>query len=200
MSQPARKSPNHAATALSLVAVVVGMSGLAFASKPLYSTFCRITGFGGTTQTAQAAPGAAAENTLITVQFDANVNVELPWTFRPVQNAIKVRPGVETLAFYEATNTSSKPIVGTAVFNVAPFKMGSYFSKIECFCFTEQVLEPGETAIMPVTFFVDPDMLADANTADVRTLTLSYTFFASDDQSAAAKLHAKASRKPADNG
>lgn len=186
---PRRRPAGNGATALSLVLLVAGMTGLAFAAEPLYRTFCQITGFGGTTRTAEAAPGGIADK-VITVQFDANVNSQLPWRFRPVQSSVKLKPGQEALVFYEATNLSDEPIVGTAVFNVAPFKAGSYFNKIQCFCFTEQVLKPGESVVMPVTFFVDPDMAADANTADVSTITLSYTFYAADDQSKAARIQA----------
>ena len=125
---------------------------------------------------------------MITVRFDANVNKSLPWRFKPVQNKIKVRLGEQALAFYEATNVSDQPIVGTAVFNVAPFKVGEYFNKIECFCFTEQLLKPGQTLQMPVTFFVDPSIVEDRNSLDVRTITLSYTFFASEDQSEVQKI------------
>lgn len=186
---PKRRRAGNGATALSLAVVVAGMGGLAFASEPLYRTFCQITGFGGTTRTAEAAPRGIADK-VITVRFDANVNNQLPWRFRPVQSSVKLKPGQESLAFYEATNLSDKPIVGTAVFNVAPFKAGSYFNKIQCFCFTEQVLKPGESVVMPVTFFVDPDMAADAHTADVSTITLSYTFYAAADQSKAARIQA----------
>ncbi len=186
---PRRRRGGNRATALSLWVFVAGMVGLAFAAEPLYRTFCQITGFGGTTRTADAAPRGMADK-LITVQFDANVNIQLPWRFRPVQSNVKLKPGQEALVFYEATNLSDKPVVGTAVFNVAPFKAGPYFNKIQCFCFTEQVLKPGESVVMPVTFFVDPDMAADANTADVSTITLSYTFYAADDQSKAARIQA----------
>ena len=186
---PRRRRAGNRATALSLWVFVAGMVGLAFAAEPLYRAFCQITGFGGTTRTADAAPRGMADK-LITVQFDANVNIQLPWRFRPVQSNVKLKPGQEALVFYEATNLSDKPVVGTAVFNVAPFKAGPYFNKIQCFCFTEQVLKPGESVVMPVTFFVDPDMAADANTADVSTITLSYTFYAADDQSKAARIQA----------
>ncbi len=172
-----------------LTVVAAGMLGLAFASEPLYRTFCQVTGYGGTTQKAEKVPEEVVSANLITVKFDANVNRELPWRFHPLQREVTVHPGEETLAFYEATNMSDKPIVGSAVFNVSPFKAGSYFSKIACFCFTEQVLKPGETVQMPVSFFVDPEMTADPNTADVTTITLSYTFYPAEDQKAAQDLH-----------
>jgi len=175
-------------TAVILFGLVVGMTGLAFASDPLYRIFCQVTGYGGTTKVAEAVPDSQIIDQVVTVRFDANVNKSLAWRFKPVQNTIKVRLGEPAIAFYEATNVSDKAIVGTATFNVAPFKAGEYFSKIECFCFTEQVLKPGQTVQMPVTFFVDPAILKDRNSADVKTITLSYTFFASDDQSEALKL------------
>jgi len=175
-------------TAVILFGLVAGMTGLAFASDPLYRIFCKVTGYGGTTQVAEAPAESKIIDQLVTVRFDANVNKSLPWRFKPVQNTIKVRLGEQAIAFYEATNVSDKAIVGTATFNVAPFKAGEYFNKIECFCFTEQVLKPGQTVQMPVTFFVDPAILKNRNTVDVKTITLSYTFFADDDQSEAQKL------------
>ena len=172
-----------------VLTVVAGMLGLAFAGEPLYRTFCQVTGYGGTTKRAEKAPVEKTSDRVITVRFDANVNRELPWRFHPVQREVKVRPGEEKLAFYEATNLSDKPIVGTAVFNVSPYKVGTYFNKVQCFCFTEQVLKPGETASMPVSFFVDPDIDSDPDAADVTTITLSYTFYPADDQKAAEDLH-----------
>jgi cytochrome c oxidase assembly protein subunit 11 len=175
-------------TAVILFGLVAGMTGLAFASDPLYRIFCKVTGYGGTTQVAEAPAQSKIIDQMVTVRFDANVNKSLPWRFKPVQNTIKVRLGEQALAFFEATNISDKPLVGTATFNVAPFKAGEYFNKIECFCFTEQVLKPGQTVQMPVTFYVDPAIIKDRNTVDVKTITLSYTFFAGDDQSEAQKL------------
>lgn len=188
-SRKLRTSAN--ATALSLGIVVVAMGGLAFASEPLYRIFCSVTGYGGTTQVAEApvkTEGEPTSDQVITVQMDASVNSELSWKFKPLQRDVKLKPGEEVLAFYEATNNSDKPIVGTATFNVTPYKAGIYFNKIQCFCFTEQVLRPGETAQLPVTFFVDPEMLKDESTSDVRTITLSYTFFKSKDQAALKNL------------
>ena len=180
--------PRNGLTAVVLFGLVAGMVGMSYAADPLYRIFCQVTGFGGTTQVADAAPESQIINRMVTVRFDANVNKSLAWQFKPVQNTINVRLGEQALAFYEATNVSDKPVVGTAVFNVAPFKAGEYFNKIDCFCFTEQMLKPGQTVQMPVTFFVDPAMIKDRNSADVKTITLSYTFFASDDQSEAEKL------------
>jgi cytochrome c oxidase assembly protein subunit 11 len=188
------------ATAAALGVVVASMTGLAFASEPLYRIFCNATGYGGTTQVALApslSKAAAAGMQSVTVRFDATVNSQLGWRFRPLQSQVKVKLGEEKLAFFEATNMSKEPIVGTATFNVSPPKSGAYFNKIQCFCFTEQVLRPGETAQMPVTFFVDPEMFKDENTLDVKTITLSYTFFKATDQSALKKLNTAQMHLPA---
>lgn len=160
----------------SLVLVVGSMTALSFAAVPLYRLFCQVTGFGGTTQTAIAAPDAIFDR-LITVRFNSDIAPDLPWAFQPVQREVQVRVGEEKLAFYEATNRSEETLVGTAVFNVTPLKAGLYFSKIHCFCFDEQKLKPGERAEMPVSFFIDPEILRDPNLDDVETITLSYTFF-----------------------
>ena len=149
---------------------------LAFASVPLYRMFCQVTGYGGTTQRAAAAPDLILERT-VTIRFDANVAPGLGWTFAPVENTKSVRIGESAMAYYRATNTSDRVLVGTAAFNVAPDQMGSYFNKLACFCFTEQRLEPGQTVDMPVSFFVDPAMVKDKDAAHIDTITLSYTFF-----------------------
>jgi cytochrome c oxidase assembly protein subunit 11 len=154
----------------------VAMVGLAYASVPLYDLFCKVTGYGGTTQIAESAPEEILERTM-KIRFDANVNNKLPWVFKPVQNVMEVHVGENKLAFYEATNTSDRTITGTATFNVSPLKVGAYFTKIDCFCFTEQVLEPGQTVDMPVSFYVDPEIQYEANLDDVTEITLSYTFF-----------------------
>jgi len=176
MSNPNGKNRN---TAIVLFAVVGGMVGLAFASVPLYQAFCRVTGYGGTTAkvAANSGPAVAANTPMITVQFDTNVDHALPWSFKPDQREIKVHVGEGSLATFSAINTGNRTITGNATFNVTPYKAGQYFKKIECFCFTEQKLEPSETASMPVTFFVDPEILTDPNTVDVKTITLSYTFY-----------------------
>lgn len=174
----------HRITAVILSGVILGMVGLTAASVPLYRLFCQVTGYGGTTQVADdVAPGALEQT--IQVRFDASVSSELPWHFQPVEREIEVRIGEEYLAFYQAVNTSDRPIVGSATFNVTPHKAGPYFSKIACFCFTEQVLQPGEAVDMPVSFFVDPAILDDANTKDLPTITLSYTFFMLEDETKA---------------
>ena len=186
-----------AATAALLLGVTAGMVGLSFAAVPLYRMFCQVTGFGGTTQRAATAPGAVAGR-LITVRFDAEVDPSLPWRFEPEQSSIAVRVGESATAFYKATNLSQESVIGQAVFNVTPLKAGLYFDKIQCFCFTQQRLAPGESEDMPVTFFVDPDILKDRNLDDVGTITLSYTFYRDKEAEAAAK--AEVTRKPAGRG
>jgi cytochrome c oxidase assembly protein subunit 11 len=159
-----------------LLAVVAGMGGLVAASVPLYRLFCAATGFGGTTQRASAAPGAAS-SAYITVRFDAETAADLGWDFAPEQAEVRVHPGERTQVFFRAVNRSAEPVTGTATFNVTPTKAGIYFDKLQCFCFTKQRLQPGEKKDMGVVFFVDPDLLSDPNTRDVRTITLSYTMF-----------------------
>lgn len=167
------------------LAVVAGMVGLSFAAVPLYQVFCKATGFGGTTQVATKGADRIVDRT-VTVRFDAEVNRELPWQFRPVQNAVQVKLGEVREIRYHAKNLSDKALVGTATFNVTPDKAGIYFNKIQCFCFTRQRLEPGQELDMPVTFFVDPSLADDPHMKDVATITLSYTFFLAADQTAAA--------------
>jgi cytochrome c oxidase assembly protein subunit 11 len=171
----APRSRNRA-TALVVIGAVFGMVGLSFAAVPLYRMFCEATGYDGTTQRAKAAPGAAGDRT-VTVRFNADTAPDLAWEFRPVQPSVTVRPGEETLVLFRAVNKSRSELVGTATFNVTPLKTGQYFDKIQCFCFTEQRLAPGESVDMPVSFFVDPAMLDDPNTREVDTITLSYTMF-----------------------
>ncbi len=155
------------------------MGALTYAAVPLYQMFCQVTGFGGTTQRADAAPGVVLDRT-ITVRFDSNVAPGLAWKFEPVQRTIDVKLGQEMLAFYTATNTSDKPVTGTASFNVSPDSAGLHFKKVECFCFTEQTLQPGQSVEMPVSFFVDPEMVADRSAAWISEITLSYTFYPTD--------------------
>lgn len=170
------RNANNVRTAAALGGVFVAMVGLSFAAVPLYETFCRVTGYGGTTATADAAPEAAAERT-ITVRFNGDINPNLPWTFEPLQRTMEVQVGEVGLAHYGAENTAATANVGTATYNVTPEKAGPYFSKIECFCFTEQHLAAGQSVEMPVTFFIDPAIMDDPNMNDVDTITLSYTFF-----------------------
>lgn len=169
--------------AFTCTAVFAAMVGLSFASAPLYDMFCRMTGFAGTPLRAKAAPGVTDPNeATVTVRFNADTAPGLPWKFQPVQREVTVKPGEETLIFYRATNPTARPIVGQASFNVTPEKIGQYFNKIACFCFEEQTLQPGQTVDMPVSFFVDPEILKDPKTRDVQTITLSYTFFRKPDE------------------
>lgn len=166
----------------------LGMLALSFAAEPLYSTFCRMTGFGGTTQVATEAPKFTL-NRKVRVMFDANVAPGAPLKFRASQAFVDIKLGEKMMAFYEVTNTSSEPVRAMASYNVAPDKVGLYFKKIECFCFKEQTYEPGKTVTLPVVFFVDPDMSKDWQQDDVKGITLSYTYFRSTGpQASAARL------------
>ena len=164
---------------LAVVAVVaMSMVGLAYASVPLYKLFCQVTGFGGTTQIATQAPEQALLSAEpLAVRLDANVNPQLNWSFVPVEQEVSLKPGEEITAIYRATNIGAMPSTGTATFNVTPQKAGPYFMKIECFCFTEQTLQPGETVDMLVRFFLDSEIVSDINTSDIDEIVLSYTFF-----------------------
>lgn len=153
----------------------LAMLALAFAAVPLYRVFCQVTGFGGTTMKAEAAPGAVAGQ--IGVRFDANISPALPWKFEPEQATVRIHPGARTTIYYDATNYTARNTTGQAIFNVTPEAAGKYFSKIECFCFTEQTLKPGESVRMPVVFFVDPKLRNDPATRDIDEITLSYTFY-----------------------
>lgn len=163
------------------VAAVAGMIGVSYAAVPLYDLFCRVTGYGGTTQVAETIPDQIHDR-VITVRFDSSTNALLPWRFSPAQREMDVRVGETGLAFYRAQNDGAETTWGTATFNVTPQKAGAYFAKTQCFCFTEQALEPGQEIEMPVTFFVDPSILEDENLDDVNTITLSYTFFRMSDE------------------
>jgi cytochrome c oxidase assembly protein subunit 11 len=171
-----------ATTALLSVGVIAGMLGLTAASVPLYRLFCAVTGYGGTTQRADEAAPEVLDRT-VRVSFNADVDPGLPWRFAPVQRQMTVHIGEQNLAFFRAENLSDRPIVGSAVFNVTPFKVGPYFSKIACFCFTEQTLAAGETVEMPVSFYVDPAMLDDPDASEVQAITLSYTFYMLEEES-----------------
>jgi cytochrome c oxidase assembly protein subunit 11 len=183
--RPDQRRPDLRRKALPLVAVALGMLGMAWAAVPLYSLFCRVTGYGGTTQVAARAADRVLDRT-ITVRFDASTDRSMPWEFRPLQNELTLRIGETGLAFYEAYNPTDRVIAGSASYNVAPFSMGGYFAKIDCFCFTEQVLQPRERVTMPVTFYVDADMVDDEETSGVTTVTLSYTFYETELDSQAA--------------
>lgn len=166
----------NGATVVLLISVVAGMVGLSFASVPLYRLFCSATGFGGTTQRAETAPTRIAAG-LITVRFDAQTAPGLAWEFRPLTHAITVHPGEQNQVFFRAVNHSTAAVTGQATYNVTPSKAGIYFDKLQCFCFSNQTLAPGESVDMGVVFFVDPDMLTDPGTSEVRSITLSYTMF-----------------------
>lgn len=161
----------------------LGMLGMGYAAVPLYEIFCRVTGYGGTTQRADAATAATVQSTsrVMSIRFDSNVNSALPWTFKPENPVDRVSVGAKDMAIYLATNESTEPVVGTATFNVTPVQAGQYFHKVQCFCFTEQLLKPGETMRMPVLYYVDPAILEDPETRDIEEITLSYTFYRSKD-------------------
>ena len=163
-------------TAAQAAGVVVLMGSLAWASVPFYDWFCRVTGFGGATNVAELNQSEVLDQT-ITIRFDASREKGMPWEFKPAQREMEIRIGETGLAFYEAHNPLDVPIAGQAAYNVTPYEAGGFFDKIECFCFTEQVLQPGETVMMPVSFYVDPAIVADREGKYVHTITLSYTFY-----------------------
>ena len=172
---------------IALSGVIVGMVGLSFAAVPLYRAFCQFTGFGGTPDiSGRAAPKLAADGKarMITVRFDANTNPNLPWSFGPDQPSVTLPLGEDQVAFYHATNKSGAAITGVALYNVTPDKVGKYFHKTACFCFDEQTLKAGQAMEFPLSFWVDPAIASDPNTADVTTITLSYTFFRAADDAA----------------
>jgi len=185
----------HLRTGMMAAAVAVGMVGLAYASVPLYRIFCQVTGFGGTTMKvdASAIPSAQQLQALggktVSVRFDGNVR-NLDWRFAPVSKTVEVKIGEQNLAYYRATSTSGVPTTGTATFNVSPASAGKYFNKIQCFCFTEQTLAPGQSVEMPVVWFVDPAILDDPDTRNISEITLSYTFFPVEAPSAAPGIYA----------
>ena len=158
------------------------MLSLSYAAVPLYDIFCRVTGFGGTTQIASSAPGSTGHPN-INIRFESNITDSLNWDFYSKTKTVKIPMGEEKTIYYFAKNLSDEPIVGTATFNFTPAKAGQYFMKIDCFCFVEQLLNPGESMNMPVTFFIDPDLYKDENVQEVNEITLSYTFMKSMDQS-----------------
>ncbi len=170
-------------TALLAVVGICFMTGLAFASVPLYRMFCEATGLNGTTNRADTAPGSVHRQ--IRIAFDANTAPRLPWRFAPEEESQTVDIGARDMAFFQATNRGAQAVTGTATYNVTPAIAGKYFTKIQCFCFTQQTLKPGETQRMPVIYFVDPKILTDPDTKDVATITLSYTFYPVDSAAAA---------------
>ncbi len=162
--------------AIWLVGLVGVMATLSFLAVPFYDWFCRTTGYGGTPQTVESASDTILDET-VTVHFDANVDSGMPWQFKPKVGQMTLRIGETAIAYYEAYNPTDRPIAGTASYNVAPEIAGGFFDKIECFCFTEQILQPGERVDMPVTFFVDPAIVKDRDAWQIRSITLSYTFY-----------------------
>lgn len=170
----ARKNKRVMTYALGFVAVMIGVS---FASVPLYRAICKVTGWGGTTRMVASNPYQAVEGRTMHVRFDANVSRGMPWTFKPDVTEVSVAVGADGLVSFVAENTTDQAVTGTAVYNVTPLKAGKYFNKTQCFCFNEQVLEPGQRVHMPVAFFVDPAILDDPELKDLNTITLSYTFF-----------------------
>lgn len=166
----------HGTIAVMLCGMVLGMLGLSYAAVPLYQIFCQVTGFGGTTQRAEEAPDTVLQKR-VTVRLDANLAQDMPWRFTPVQQTLSVKIGESVLAFYEASNDTEEAVTGTATFNVTPEAAGLHFQKIDCFCFTEQTLAPGESVRMPVNFFIDPEIVKDPDARNITEITLSYTFF-----------------------
>ena len=178
----AERRDRRGLVALALAGVAAGMVGMSFAAVPLYRLFCQQTGYGGTTQVATVAPDHILDKS-IKVRFDTNVDRDLPWRFSAEQGAVDVKIGDTALVFFKAHNNTDKPVSGTAGFNVAPEAVGRYFKKIECFCFKQQTLAAGQSIEMPVTFFIDPAFAEDVNTKNIEEITLSYTFYRSDDPS-----------------
>ena len=166
---------SNSKTVLGALALVVFMGTLSFAAVPFYDWFCRVTGFGGTTQVAKSDNTEILDQTIL-IKFDANTERGMPWDFKPIEHELTLKIGETGLAFYEAHNPSSEPVAGTASFNVFPYSAGGYFTKIACFCFEEQVLQPGESVQMPVSFYIDPEIIKDKEAKFVKSITLSYTF------------------------
>ena len=174
-----KPKPNNKRTIVPLVGMVFLMGLLSFASVPMYDWFCRVTGYGGTPNTAGANNSKVLENT-IKVRFDASLERNMPWNFQPLQYELEINVGDSGIAFYEAFNPTDRPVAGQASFNVVPFSAGQYFTKVECFCFVEQVLQPGEKVTMPVSFYIDPEIVNDREARFVNSVTLSYTFYEID--------------------
>jgi cytochrome c oxidase assembly protein subunit 11 len=183
--QPARAARNRKVGLIAACAAA-GMLGLGYASVPLYRMFCQATGYGGTTQRADEAQAATVKDSghTISIRFDANVERGMPWQFKPLQRTDTVSIGVRDMALFWARNTSDKTVTGTASFNVEPEQAARYFNKIQCFCFTEQTLKPGEEVRMPVLYYIDPAILNDPDNKDVQQITLSYTFHVTSTQDA----------------
>jgi len=188
--QSSRKKRGNGVVVGACLAFAAGMLGMAYAAVPLYDMFCRVTGYNGTTQRVEQASDVILDQK-IRVTFDANTAAGLPWEFKPVQREVEVRIGETVQIMYRAKNISSKPSTGQATFNVTPMEAGAYFNKLECFCFTETTLQPGEEMEMPVVFFVDPEIVKPVETRDIKTLTLSYTFYPREPSKPVAEVKAK---------
>lgn len=174
-------SSKNKKTAILFFAVFIGMVGLTYASVPLYKLFCQMTGLDGTVRKAESLPAAIGER-IVTVRFNTDVDPNLSWAFQPIEREVKIKTGEVGKMTFIAVNKGKEPLVGTSTFNVTPEKAGAYFNKVQCFCFEEHMLQPGERAEFPVTFFVDPAIEQDKNLEDVQTITLSYTFFKARNQ------------------
>jgi cytochrome c oxidase assembly protein subunit 11 len=191
--EPVRRASNRGVV-LTCIGALVFMGAATAAAVPLYRMFCQVTGFGGTPMRADKASDTVVDRTIV-VRFDANVTPGMPWQFEPVQRTITLKLGENALAFYKAHNSSKEHVTGTASFNVSPDLAGAYFSKIECFCFTEQTLAPGESVDMPVSFYVDPAILKDRDAAHINEITLSYTFYPVTGGAAAAEVKSQVPQK-----
>lgn len=190
---PAKKAQQrNRRTMLACLAIVGGMVGLSFASVPLYRLFCQVTGYGGTTQVAEEKSKVTTDR-VMRIRFDATIHPNVAWKVRPAQREVTLKVGENAVAFYRAENTTDETVHTVATFNVTPLKIGQYFNKIECFCFTEQSLKPGQAVDMPVSFFVDPAINDDPNAQEVKTITLSYTFFPAEAPEDKEKLAAEKS-------
>ena len=182
--QPTKTNNNRANLRVVSICLglVVGMAGLAYAAVPLYQIFCQVTGYGGTTQRSELLADVKVLDRSVTVRFDANTSRDLNWEFAPVERQVSVKLGEQKQIAFVARNLSDKPVTGTATFNVTPQHVGAYFNKIECFCFTETTLQPGEKIDMLVIFFIDPDLDEEEAMRNLETITLSYTFFPDDSE------------------
>lgn len=187
VTQTRRKSRTNIGIAIACTAFFAGMIGVSYAAVPLYKLFCQVTGYGGTTQRVEQYSDTVLDQTM-DVRFDSNTSGGLPWDFRPLQRRVTVKIGETVQVDFAATNIYSKPTRGRATFNVTPLAAGAYFNKVECFCFTDTELQPGETMDMPVVFFIDPEIVNDPELKSIKTLTLSYTFFPIDDEGPVAGL------------
>jgi cytochrome c oxidase assembly protein subunit 11 len=198
MNQSDRPKPiNNLLVAAACVTFFAGMIGVTYASVPLYKLFCQVTGYGGTTQRVDEASAKVIDRE-ITIRFDANVSGDLPWLFQPKQREVTIKIGETKLISYEATNLFNTPTRGKATFNVVPELAGAYFNKLQCFCFIDTTLKPGEKLDMPVVFFVDPEIVNEVDLKDIKTITLSYTMFSSTDETPVAKLGDAATTKVLD--